>query len=249
MTLKGSHAVTTSQMVGNVSLVSNRGSSTEGVCVTRVHLPLCRRLLQKTSLHVLTGTPAVASLRVCYLPQARVGRKEAEMAGRTPSSQARQGTSELEPCSIAQRRVVAVKRASRASPAPVHAPKFASPTPSESTGHRYPSLLSLTAQAHCSGSLLSLTAQARCSASLLSLTAQPHCSASLLSLTAQAHCSGSLLRLTAQPHCSASLLSLAAQPHCSASLLSPIIHCTCAGVMVITICLIMHPICAGINHG
>lgn len=71
------------------------------------------------------------------------------MAGRTPSSQARQGTSELEPRSIAQRRVVAVTRGPRASPTPIHAPKFVSPIPSESTGHRWASLLSLIVHETC----------------------------------------------------------------------------------------------------
>lgn len=68
--------------------------------------------------------------------QARVGRKEAELAGRTPSSQVRKSSSELEPTSIAQRRVVAVNRGGRNSPAAPHAPKFASPTPQETTGQR-----------------------------------------------------------------------------------------------------------------
>ena len=69
--------------------------------------------------------------------QARIGRKEAELGGRTPVSQARQSSSELEPASISHRRVVAVSRAPRASPAAAHAPKFASPVVPESSGQRF----------------------------------------------------------------------------------------------------------------
>lgn len=96
---------------------------------------LCLSLnLHMAFLHELSGTLPTASLKIRHLLQARVGRKEAELAGRTPSRQARPGTSELEPLSIAQRRVVAVNRGPRASPA--HAPKFASPAPIDGTGPR-----------------------------------------------------------------------------------------------------------------
>ncbi|KAL3158655.1 hypothetical protein ABBQ32_011398 [Trebouxia sp. C0010 RCD-2024] len=75
--------------------------------------------------------------------KARVGRKVAELAGRTPSSQARQSSTDLEPTSISQRRMVAVNRGSRATPTPAHAPKFASPIPSESTEPRRSALTRL----------------------------------------------------------------------------------------------------------
>jgi len=75
--------------------------------------------------------------------KARVGRKEAELvrpgaAARGPGSSqaARQGSSELQPASIAGRRILAVSRGAKGSPAPVHAPKYASPATSEGTGIR-----------------------------------------------------------------------------------------------------------------
>lgn len=79
--------------------------------------------------------------------QARVGRREAELAGRTPTSQARQSTTDLEPISIAQKRVLAVNRGPRATPTPAHAPKFSSPMIAESTRHR--SVLSLASCPFC----------------------------------------------------------------------------------------------------
>lgn len=73
--------------------------------------------------------------------KARVGRKETELvrpgaAARSPGQAVRQGASELQPASIAARRLVQVNRGAKASPAPVHAPKFASPATAEGSGRK-----------------------------------------------------------------------------------------------------------------